>query len=84
MKLEVKITYTFGEEEGAVILERAVDGIFQSVGNVLFFDLGCDYKEVFILWIIYSAVHLILLYLHYECHTFYLFFLNFILFLNFT
>jgi len=31
MMLEVKITYNFGEEEGAVILERAgVDGIFQS------------------------------------------------------
>ena len=60
MMLEVKVTYNFGEEEGAMILKRAgVDGISQSVGNVLFFDLGCDYKEAFILWIIYSAVHLI-------------------------
>ena len=49
MMLEVKITYNFGGEEGAMILERAgVDVIFQSVGNVLFFDLGCDCK-VFIL-----------------------------------
>ena len=75
MMLEVKITYNFGGEEGAMIWERAgVESIFQSVGNVLFFDLGCDYKEAFILWIICSAVHLI----------FCTFIMNVILFKNFN